>query len=63
MFDIEDYLSPGKPVDLVEFLLGVAGAVSDHCETAQVDLGIDAASMAACGTARSGFSAGSSRMN
>ena len=41
MFDIEDYLSPGKPVDLVEFLLGVAGAVSDSCEDAKVDLGVE----------------------
>jgi hypothetical protein len=39
MFDIEDYLSPGKPVDLVEFLLGFAGALSDFCDGLGVDPG------------------------
>jgi hypothetical protein len=41
MFDIEDYLSPGKPVDLVEFLLGFAGALSDACAAKGVSLGAE----------------------
>jgi hypothetical protein len=41
MFDIEDYLSPGKPVDLVEFLLGFAGALSDVCDDLTIDFGPD----------------------
>jgi hypothetical protein len=39
MFDIEDYLSPGKPVDLTEFLLAFAGALGDACEQLGADLG------------------------
>jgi hypothetical protein len=39
MFDIEDYLSPGKPVELIEFLLGFAGALSDACETQGINFG------------------------
>lgn len=38
MFDIEDYLSPGKPVDLAEFLLGFAGALSDACAAKGVSI-------------------------
>lgn len=41
MFDIEDFLSPGTPVDLVEFLLGFTGALGEACEQLEVDLGPD----------------------
>jgi hypothetical protein len=39
MSDIEDYLSPGTPVELVDFLLGFTGALSDACDERNVDLG------------------------
>jgi hypothetical protein len=31
MFDIEDYLSPGKPVELIDFLFALTGALGEAC--------------------------------